>query len=80
MTNIPERGIGIGGIGGISMESSSDSDVGEVGKIMCRNGGSGISMVGVLVVASLRVDVVVVVEVVLLLEDDLDVSVWSVWL
>ena len=79
MTNIPERIIIGGGIGG-DIESSSGSDVGEGGKIMCRNGGSGISMVGVLVVASLRVDVVVVVEVVLLLEDDLDVSVWSVWL
>ena len=76
MTNIPERGIGIGGI---SMESSSGSDVGEGGKIMCRNGGSGISMVVVLVVASLRADVVVGVEGVLL-EDDLDVSVWSEWL
>ena len=75
MTNIPERRIGGG-----SMESSSDSDVGEGGKIMCRNGGSGISMVGVLVVASLRADVVVVVEGVLLEEDDLDVSVWSEWL
>ena len=79
MTNIPERIIIGGGIGG-DIESSSGRDVGEGGKIMCRNGGSGISMVGVpVVVASLRADVVNVVEVVLL-EDDLDVSVWSEWL